>query len=146
MFGKFSLSYRFSFQDKSSKAKADAKDQTCKSVQDESVYVKVKRKDGKELLTLGKGPNPYAVKNNEADKTKQDTTPKIDVKSKEDKIAKSDTTTKANDTTTQSNKVITQSDKSTKEKNKAFGPPNKTSKSDVKSETKTDDKVSVSRF
>ena len=140
MFGKFSLSYRFSFQDKCSKAKADAQDQTCKSVQDESVYVKVKRKDGKELLTLGKGPNPYAVK------TKQDTTPKIDGKSKEDKIAKSDTTTKANDTTTQSNKVITKSDTSTKEKNKASGPPNKTSKSDAKSETKTDDKVSVSRF
>ena len=103
-------------------------DKAINDVQETSVYIKIKHKAGKEVLTIDKNPRP--VKQNDVDQTKQDTSRISNDKTKEDKHSKQDAV-KSDDTKTKSNKVQENADKQSKDSDK-----NKTTKTDAKADIK----------
>ena len=121
------------FQDKT---KVESLDKPSNFYQETSVYVKVKHKAGKEIITIDKTPRP--VKQNEVNPTKQDTTQKQNDTAKEDKLSKQDTAkSKSDDTKSKSNKVQENADALTKDKDN-----NKVTKTYAKSNVVSDVKVS----
>ena len=112
------------FQDKT---KSEVQDKAINDVQETSVYIKIKHKAGKEVLTIDKNPRP--LKPNAVDQTK-DTSRISNDKTKEDKHSKQDAA-KSDDTKTKSNKVQENADKQSKDSDK-----NKTTKTDAKADIK----------